>query len=75
MEDGGLEEQLSSDLQQVNSLNQDQLEGLVNLVLNFLMNPATSEFQSGLGAFAEEHRYNFILSSFKTMHSSDFRTQ
>ena len=50
------DDQLTNDLEPINSLNEDQLKNLVNLVLNFLVNPINSDFQTGLGSYAEEFR-------------------
>lgn len=52
-----VDEQLSRDLAGINSLNEDQLGNLVDLVLSFILDPLNSDFQSGLGRYAETYRF------------------
>ncbi len=54
MDEAGLDDQLSHDLSQLKIFNQQQVAGLIDLVLNFLLEPAQSDFQNLLASFAEE---------------------
>ena len=54
MDEAGLDDQLTHDLEQLKTLNPDHLRTLINLVLSFLLDPANSDFQNVLAAFAEE---------------------
>jgi hypothetical protein len=55
MEDSvAVDDQLSADLERISVLEQEKLRKLVNLILTFLLDPVNTDFQSILGAFAEE---------------------
>lgn len=49
-----VDDQLTSDLAQISAFEPEKLRKLVNLILAFLLDPVNTDFQSILGAFAEE---------------------